>query len=62
MLPCPIIVGACLGISTSHILLGLGIDIPPILEAMSWQFRVRPAAFVPWPPPPEDAVVLVLDG
>src|SRR5919199_395653 len=61
ILPGPIIVGACLSISTSHILLGLGTTIPPIVEAMAWQFRLRPAAAVPCPPPEEDddAVVLV---
>ena len=34
ILPGPIITGDCLGISTSHILLGLGTTIHPIVEAI----------------------------
>jgi hypothetical protein len=47
ILPGPTIVGACLDISTSHTLLGLGITIHPIVEAIDWQFRLMPAAAVP---------------
>src|ERR687891_36058 len=35
ILPGPTIVGACLGISTSHTLLGLGKTSPPIVEAIA---------------------------
>jgi hypothetical protein len=46
ILPGPIIVGDCLSIITSHILLGLGTIIPAIFVAIDWQFSLLAASDV----------------
>jgi hypothetical protein len=38
--PGPVIVGAYLGISTSYALFELGTNIPPVVDAIAWQFKL----------------------